>query len=136
VRVTVPVRRGDDFLKDERPALIKIDVEGFEVNVINGLTETIRQSLPLVVTEVISVVLERAGSSVADLLGKMEVLGYVGFKLLPGSAGDGARWSLRAIDRTVDNCDVLWINLTNPAHLALAQGKRLLQGGAKSGLTV
>jgi hypothetical protein len=47
--------RGDDYLPThgiERVDLIKIDVEGFEKNVLAGLAETIERERPILVVEV------------------------------------------------------------------------------------
>jgi FkbM family methyltransferase len=81
--VNVPVKVADAILlADERPiALVKIDVEGFEVRVLRGMTETLRRFKPIVATEVIAEWLERAGSGVGELIRLMEGLGYRGFGL-------------------------------------------------------
>ena len=47
--------RGDDYLAQNKLqdiALLKIDVEGFEKNVIEGLTDTLEKSRPVIVAEV------------------------------------------------------------------------------------
>lgn len=41
-QVTVKQVKLDDYLGDDTPALIKIDVEGFETEVINGMTEMLK----------------------------------------------------------------------------------------------
>jgi FkbM family methyltransferase len=50
-------RRGDEVVRElgiERTAAIKIDVEGFELEVLSGLSETIAQQRPAVVFEVLT----------------------------------------------------------------------------------
>jgi hypothetical protein len=48
----VRIERLDDVLpEDFRPALIKIDVEGAELQVMRGATDTLRRHLPIVVFE-------------------------------------------------------------------------------------
>jgi FkbM family methyltransferase len=42
--IDVPVSRLDDILQDNTPALIKIDVEGFETPVVNGADATLRKN--------------------------------------------------------------------------------------------
>ena len=42
-KTKVQVVVGDTELRNERPALVKIDVEGFEFNVLSGMIETIKQ---------------------------------------------------------------------------------------------
>jgi len=41
----------DDYLENRRVALIKIDVEGAELNVLNGLVSTIKKSRPIITVE-------------------------------------------------------------------------------------
>jgi FkbM family methyltransferase len=54
VPVSIPVRRGDDYRAEKSlppPDFIKIDVEGFEPQVIEGLADTIRAHRPLILIE-------------------------------------------------------------------------------------
>lgn len=46
-----PAEPLDDYLEDKRVALVKIDVEGAEINVLNGLDATIRKSRPIITVE-------------------------------------------------------------------------------------
>jgi FkbM family methyltransferase len=107
---SIPVHRGDDILADEKPSLIKIDVEGFETKVIRGLTKTIKRHLPIIITEVIGSHLERAGSSIEDLKKAMEGLGYQGFKLALRKRDRRYNWSLTEFDPSKSPCDVIWLN--------------------------
>jgi FkbM family methyltransferase len=72
----VPVRRLDDLAL--APAFVKVDVEGFEVEVLRGLAETLRSHRPVVLVE-------RSASyaGVEELLG---ALGYSAFAYVPGEA--------------------------------------------------
>lgn len=47
--VDVPIRRLDDF--SYKPDVIKIDVEGFEINVLNGAVKTLQTHRPLLLIE-------------------------------------------------------------------------------------
>ncbi len=46
------VFRGDTLLAEEKPALIKIDVEGMEMGVLGGLSEVIEKHKPILLVEV------------------------------------------------------------------------------------
>lgn len=48
---SIEIRRGDTFPIDRDPDFIKIDVEGYEKNVIEGLRNVINRSQPIVVLE-------------------------------------------------------------------------------------
>lgn len=80
--VKAELKRGDDVLANENPALIKIDVEGFECHAIEGLSQTIRRCRPLVITEVDRKNLTRCGTSTEELIELMGGLGYKGARLL------------------------------------------------------
>lgn len=47
----ISIKNGDFIIKDANVDFIKIDVEGFELNVLKGLTNTIQQNKPIVVAE-------------------------------------------------------------------------------------
>lgn len=64
------VRRGDDLFEDLTPDLIKIDVEGMEMGVLGGLSDTIERARPLILIEVDD---ENAGAFAAWC----EAAGYV-----------------------------------------------------------
>ncbi|HEY0444814.1 MAG TPA: FkbM family methyltransferase, partial [Allosphingosinicella sp.] len=49
---TLRLMRGDDALADEAPALIKIDVEALELDVIEGIRGTLARHKPAVFVEV------------------------------------------------------------------------------------
>lgn len=46
------LKRGDELLANERPSMIKIDVEALEIKVLNGLRKTIARCRPLLFVEV------------------------------------------------------------------------------------
>ena len=77
---TVPVYSLDDFLKKELPGkrldVLKMDVQGFEMNLLNGAKETITKDKPSVLCEVTPEALQRAGSSHSELLKFFKDLEY------------------------------------------------------------
>ena len=114
--ITAEVHRGDDILSEEEPSLIKIDVEGFEPKAILGLSKTIKRCLPVVITEVAASHLERAHSSVEDLMNTMEKLGYRGFKLALKKVGRRYDWCLTEFNTSKGDFDAVWLNLSLEKH--------------------
>jgi FkbM family methyltransferase len=79
--VDCAVFRADDVLYDISPRLIKIDVEGFEYQVVKGMVRTIERSHPAIVMEIVSSHLKAAGTSVQELASFMMSKGYSPFRL-------------------------------------------------------
>jgi FkbM family methyltransferase len=78
--IEVPVRRLDDLgLTDI--GLIKIDVEGHELAVLHGATETLTQQRPAIVVEAEE---RHHPNSVAEITGLLQGLGYAGYFDLDG----------------------------------------------------
>ena len=53
--LTLPVRRGDDLLSEHNSppiSILKVDVEGFEAQVFDGLRERIRRDRPVILAEI------------------------------------------------------------------------------------
>lgn len=63
--------------KDRRLSFIKIDVEGFELDVLRGAAETLRTYRPMVLCEFNNILLKDAGHSSYELLSAFDNLGYV-----------------------------------------------------------
>lgn len=78
--IKVPVRRLDDVMAETAPArrvgLMKIDVEGFEVQVFRGAWEILERDLPIVFTEFAPNRIARAGEDAQGLLERLFALGY------------------------------------------------------------
>jgi FkbM family methyltransferase len=75
---TVDVEVGDEALA-EAPRAIKIDVEGFELQVLRGLRRTLADCTPFVITEVIESQLAKAGATTSDLVALFADHGYKAF---------------------------------------------------------
>jgi FkbM family methyltransferase len=104
----LPVRRGDDYLRANRPvapiALVKIDVEGFEIDVIRGLRDTLLEARPFVLFESSTSNGERGGEAVRALLSAM---GYRHFYAVERRRS--ARGGLgRLIDSAIAGVDI-WV---------------------------
>lgn len=108
----VPVYRGDDVLPHDLPGVkfIKIDVEGFEPYVIQGLDRTIRSQKPVVIMEVVADYLERAGSSVEELFTLMHDYGYTGFNMDAKRAIGPHRLQLSQVSRARITDNVVWLH--------------------------
>jgi FkbM family methyltransferase len=74
--IAVPSIALDSFLF-ENISFIKIDVEGFEVNVLKGALNTIVNNKPNLWVEITPPYLRRAGSSLTELLDLMRDINYV-----------------------------------------------------------
>lgn len=79
-RLDVATERLDDIVGRSEAArslrLVKIDVEGFESQVIEGAQDTLRRFRPFVYCEFNDIILRDAGSSAASLLQAFVDLGY------------------------------------------------------------
>jgi FkbM family methyltransferase len=84
---TVRTARGDDlFLSlDARPTLVKVDVEGFEIEVIDGCREYVSRAQPALITECYGPNLAQSGTTVAAFLGVMKDTGARGFLMQAGT---------------------------------------------------
>ena len=96
-RYTVKVVRGDDVLPPDlsAPAMIKLDVEGYECHALRGLRATIERLKPAVVAEALPDNLRRAGSNLGELFRLMRAHGYEAYDLDIASARLRYRMSLK-----------------------------------------
>lgn len=123
-RVTCPVSTGDLLLAGQRVDFIKIDVEGFELNVLRGLETTLTQATPLVLTEVVARHLARAGTTIADLQGHLAARGYSAFRLGLGKAGFRHHLTLTPCPMIAADGDYLWVPPHRMDRIAgIAQGQ-------------
>jgi FkbM family methyltransferase len=111
-RITVPARRLDTLVPQDRIAFVKCDVEGHELRCLAGAAETVRRSRPVWLLEVWGDPDQR-GSHADQVFGAMAALGY------EAHCYDGAGVQPRRPGRTSVN---YWFLL--PEHvLALAGGR-------------
>ena len=69
----------DEYAKRylSRIDIIKIDVDGYEMNVLRGAQESLRKYKPILIAELFEEALLDAGSSVREILDFLEEMGYV-----------------------------------------------------------
>jgi FkbM family methyltransferase len=118
----VDVRIGDDEI-DEAPRVIKIDVEGFELHVLKGLSRTLTKHRPFLITELLDAHLSRAGTSVSEVATFLRDHGYRAYGVRSGRKRRflPERLLLREIrpDDVFDATDVLWAHVDEPLPSAL-----------------
>jgi hypothetical protein len=88
-------------MPDRVADVIKIDVQGFEMEVLRGAVRTIERCRPAVLCEVTPRALERAGSGVDALLEFFRSRSYRA-ELLPSGAGDVEPMSYRQLKNLFD----------------------------------
>jgi FkbM family methyltransferase len=107
--IDVLVQVGDDELRGIVPRVIKIDVEGYEMQVLRGLAGTLSEHKPYLVTELIDEYLVRAGSSVSEVAAFLLNLGYKPFGIATRRAPIRHDVALHARERPTDEfTDWLW----------------------------
>jgi FkbM family methyltransferase len=103
--VTVTVKRGDQFgsrLDPNRPTLIKIDVEGYEYQVLQGMDELLARPETAVVLEVTDSMLRGAGASARMLYDRLEGFGYSGYSFRRVRGRWNAKLEFRKTDGPLD----------------------------------
>jgi FkbM family methyltransferase len=83
-RIEVPVSTLDAELHDRSPALVKIDVEGAELGVLEGARELLHRAKPILIVECVAEAAALYDSSPAAV---WELLDGLGYDLLPVTGG-------------------------------------------------
>ena len=86
--VMVEVVTLDSFVEEVKPPkidLIKIDVEGYEPNVIRGAIQTLKKFRPTLFVEVVDTQLKEFGESAPDLV---SLLGQQGYRIVDSESGE------------------------------------------------
>lgn len=107
----VDVCVGDVLLADVQPDYIKIDVEGFEPYVVRGLESLLRKHLPILMTEVVTDHLARAGETPQTLNDFLSSIGYEAFSTTLQRRGWKQHTALVSwsAQTHTDDVDVIWI---------------------------
>lgn len=109
------VEIGDEVLQDEPIALIKIDVEGFELRALRGLSGVLDRDKPLLIIEIAKSHLARAGTSPEQLFALLRSKGYVGAKLGHKKIKSGLTYNLQPLEDGTSGYDSLWMHGSDPA---------------------
>jgi FkbM family methyltransferase len=78
-----------DSINLPAPQFVKIDVEGWEPNVITGMLKTLEEYKPMVFVEVNKGALARNGFTYHDIITPFKALGYENFTLMPETSAWG-----------------------------------------------
>jgi len=79
----VQIKKLDNY-QFEKVSVIKIDVQGFEIEVLNGAIETINKHRPVIFIEIEEDQLDQYGRSSEDVISKLEGLNYHVKRFLEG----------------------------------------------------
>ncbi|MEH2496233.1 FkbM family methyltransferase [Bradyrhizobium sp. AZCC 1678] len=110
-KVECQLKVADGMLRAEAPRLIKIDVEGFEFNVLNGLSETLKQHRPGLILEMSGQLARNAETSLAEISTFLRDRHYRPYMLAIRS-----RRKLQLIDQPLTestHADFLWLHPSN-----------------------
>ncbi len=83
---SVPAMALDDMPALPAPGFVKIDVEGYELNALIGMENTLRTHMPVIFCEINAGALAANGSTPADIRTFLEFTGYSRFTLYPPTA--------------------------------------------------
>lgn len=100
--ITVPVVSLDEFFQDHTPAdTLKIDVEGYEMEVLKGGLQYIQTYKPLIFLEIHSKILKDIGTPSAEIFLLLEGLGYQFYNTW------GKRCDIQTLSRRIDDYRIL-----------------------------
>lgn len=90
--------------------LVKIDVEGFEISVLDGMPKILAEDRPLLIVEVNPPLLRPLGRSPRDLISRIEDYNYRIYRLQePKGLLSGGRFQLTPLSDTQEPCDIFCV---------------------------
>ncbi|WP_197526798.1 FkbM family methyltransferase [Pirellulimonas nuda] len=124
--IKVDVRRLPDIVdaSESQSMVIKIDVEGLEMEVLRGSRDMLVENTPIIVLECVERHLQRAQSSQAEIASYLTDLGFQGFWLSTRRRGLRYHLSLVSVDSPMPDkaCNNwLWIHKLDPRIERLPQ---------------
>jgi FkbM family methyltransferase len=110
IKIIVPVRVLDTIFKTP-PELIKIDVEGFELNVILGAQRIIESSNPTIVVELLRKWMKPFGHTPQMFLEKMFECNYICYAISEGSLSE-----IREINDNTKETNFIFVHESREEH--------------------
>jgi FkbM family methyltransferase len=117
--IPVPVRRGDELVHGQivGDLVIKIDVEGYELFALRGLSETIETYHPPIISEANARHLRRAGTDEHEYFDFLNALGYQAYQILSRKRAPFGKQSFRLLPirqlsehhKYEAEADILWL---------------------------
>ena len=75
--------RFDDIIKLQKPTVVKIDVEGFETNVLNGMTSSLKSKFLLAIIIELNFLGKKYGFEDSDIDNKLKSIGFNSYTYIP-----------------------------------------------------
>jgi FkbM family methyltransferase len=112
----ITIKTFDEVFRSEFVDFVKIDVEGFELSVLNGALTIISRDKPSIMIELLRKWMAPFGNSPQDALLLLQELGYDSYSI----TSQGLREINEINDNTVEN-NFLFVHSSNTNHRAIAR---------------
>lgn len=108
--INVAVHRLDEYIQ-QRPDLIKMDVEGFELNVLLGAKESVNAAKPTIVVELLRKWMKPFGHTPQMFLDELKLLGYICLAIEPSKLR-----KIENIDESTTETNFIFVHETREVH--------------------